>query len=326
MKTTNGHASDALAALHETARRAPAAPGVYRWLDADGDVLYVGKAKDLRKRLASYFRGGAAAPGGRTAEMVSRARTIEYVVTGSETEALLLEDNFIKEARPPFNLRLRDDKSYPFIEITLSDEWPARALLSRSPRPGQPLLRTVLERPQGPRDSRADRPHLPVSQVQGRQAWPPRGVALPAVLHRPLTRTLRRSRVARRVSRGDRSGRRLPARRLADVGRAIERDMRGRRRGRASSRRRPCCATGSRRCVTSRNARPSTARGRARSTCSASGRASRAGTCRSSGCARARWSRASLLRREHGRARGPRGRRGVRARLLRRRCEHSRAR
>ncbi len=113
-----------IAALHETARRAPAAPGVYRWLDGDGGVLYVGKAKDLRKRLASYFRGGAAAAGGRTAEMISRARAIEYVVTGSETEALLLEDNFIKESRPPFNLRLRDDKSYPFIEITLTDEWP----------------------------------------------------------------------------------------------------------------------------------------------------------------------------------------------------------
>jgi len=112
------------AALRETARRAPAAPGVYRWLDDGGGVLYVGKAKDLRKRLASYFRGGAAAPGGHIAEMVSRARTIEYVVTASETEALLLEDNFIKEARPPFNLRLRDDKSYPFIEITLIDEWP----------------------------------------------------------------------------------------------------------------------------------------------------------------------------------------------------------
>jgi excinuclease ABC subunit C len=112
----------ALVALHESARRAPSAPGVYRWLDGDGRVLYVGKAKDLRKRLASYFRGGA--PGGRSAEMVARARSIEYVVTASETEALLLEDNFIKEARPPFNLRLRDDKSYPFIEITLSDEWP----------------------------------------------------------------------------------------------------------------------------------------------------------------------------------------------------------
>ena len=115
---------DALTALHEIARRAPAAPGVYRWLDAAGDVLYVGKAKDLRKRLSSYFRGGAAAPLARTAEMVSRARSIDYVVTHSETEALLLEDNFIKEARPPFNLRLRDDKSYPFIEITLNDEWP----------------------------------------------------------------------------------------------------------------------------------------------------------------------------------------------------------
>jgi len=116
--------SEALAALYETARRAPAAPGVYRWLDGAGEVLYVGKAKDLRKRLLSYFRGGAAAPTGRTSEMVSRARSIEYVVTASETEALLLEDNFIKEARPPFNLRLRDDKSYPYIEITLADEWP----------------------------------------------------------------------------------------------------------------------------------------------------------------------------------------------------------
>jgi excinuclease ABC subunit C len=124
MDTTNGHANDSLAGLRETARRAPPAPGVYRWLDADGGVLYVGKAKDLRKRLSSYFRGGAAAAGGRSADMVSRARAIEYVVTGSETEALLLEDNFIKEARPPFNLRLRDDKSYPFIEITLTDEWP----------------------------------------------------------------------------------------------------------------------------------------------------------------------------------------------------------
>ncbi|HMK93494.1 MAG TPA: excinuclease ABC subunit UvrC [Thermoleophilia bacterium] len=116
--------TDPLTSLRETARRAPAAPGVYRWLDGDGLVLYVGKAKDLRKRLSSYFRGGAAAPGVRTAEMVTRARAIEYVVTGSETEALLLEDNFIKESRPLFNLRLRDDKSYPYIEITLNDEWP----------------------------------------------------------------------------------------------------------------------------------------------------------------------------------------------------------
>ena len=131
-----GRGDEPLAALYETARRAPAAPGVYRWLDAGGGVLYVGKAKDLRKRLLSYFRGGAAAPVGRTAEMVSRAESVEYVVTRSETEALLLEDNFIKEARPPFNLRLRDDKSYPFIEITLRDEWPRVRFFRGRHQPG----------------------------------------------------------------------------------------------------------------------------------------------------------------------------------------------
>ncbi len=102
----------------------PSAPGVYRFLDVGGQALYVGKAKDLRKRLASYFRGPQSAPLGRIGEMVRQATEIEWTVTASETEALLLEDNFIKEARPPFNVRLRDDKSYPFIEITLRDEWP----------------------------------------------------------------------------------------------------------------------------------------------------------------------------------------------------------
>ncbi len=111
--------------LHALLPRVPHEPGVYRFLDGDGAVLYVGKAKDLRKRVAAYFkRGTSAGPHGRTAEMVARARDLEWVVTASETEALLLEDNFIKEHRPPFNLRLRDDKSYPWIEITMVDEWP----------------------------------------------------------------------------------------------------------------------------------------------------------------------------------------------------------
>jgi excinuclease ABC subunit C len=103
--------------------RIPNQPGVYRFLGRDGEVLYVGKAKELRKRVASYFRKRGT-PHGRTAEMLSQARDVEWVVTDSETEALLLEDNFIKEGRPPYNLRLRDDKSYPYIEITMSDEWP----------------------------------------------------------------------------------------------------------------------------------------------------------------------------------------------------------
>ncbi|MCX6371897.1 MAG: excinuclease ABC subunit UvrC [Actinobacteria bacterium] len=103
--------------------RIPNQPGVYRFMGAAGEVLYVGKAKELRKRVSSYFRRSGT-PHGRTPEMLLLARDIEWVVTASEVEALLLEDNFIKESRPPFNLRLRDDKSYPFIEITLRDEWP----------------------------------------------------------------------------------------------------------------------------------------------------------------------------------------------------------
>ena len=110
--------------LREIVARIPNEPGVYRFVDAEGGVLYVGKAKALRKRVSSYFRRGAAAPSGRIAEMVHRASGIEYVVTHSETEALLVEDNFIKEYRPPFNLRLRDDKSYPYIEVTMTEEWP----------------------------------------------------------------------------------------------------------------------------------------------------------------------------------------------------------
>ena len=102
----------------------PNEPGVYRFLDAEGATLYVGKAKALRKRVSSYLRAGGPAPTGRIREMIAQARDVEWVVTASEGEALLLEDNFIKEHRPPYNLRLRDDKSYPYIEVTMNDEWP----------------------------------------------------------------------------------------------------------------------------------------------------------------------------------------------------------
>jgi len=114
----------------------PDSPGVYRFLDGEGRPLYVGKAKELRKRLSSYFRGPGGAPAGRIGEMVRRAADLEWVVTGNETEALLLEDNFVKESRPPYNIRLRDDKSYPFIEITLRDEWPRVRFMRGARRPG----------------------------------------------------------------------------------------------------------------------------------------------------------------------------------------------
>jgi excinuclease ABC subunit C len=117
-------ADEALARLRATLKRIPNEPGVYRFLGAEGEVLYVGKAKALRKRVSSYLRRGGPAPTGRVPEMIARARDVEWVETASESEALILEDNFIKEHRPPYNLRLRDDKSYPYIEIAMTDEWP----------------------------------------------------------------------------------------------------------------------------------------------------------------------------------------------------------
>jgi len=115
--------ADDAALLRAILPRIPNEPGVYRFLGEGGEVLYVGKAKALRKRVQSYFRRSGT-PHGRTAEMLAQARDIEWVVVASEGEALLLEDSFIKEARPPYNLRLRDDKSYPSIEVTMRDAWP----------------------------------------------------------------------------------------------------------------------------------------------------------------------------------------------------------
>ncbi|MGM0785195.1 MAG: excinuclease ABC subunit UvrC [Pseudomonadota bacterium] len=98
------------------------APGVYRMLDDQGDTLYVGKAKRLKARLASYFRGTLNA---KTQAMVSRIADIQVTVTRSETEALLLEQTLIKELRPPYNILLRDDKSYPFVFVSDRHPYPA---------------------------------------------------------------------------------------------------------------------------------------------------------------------------------------------------------
>ena len=114
---------------------APSRPGVYRMIDARGDVLYVGKAKNIKKRIAAYAR-----PTGldtRIERMIAATRTLEFVVTRTETEALLLEANLIKRLRPRFNVMLRDDKSFPYIVIT-TDHWAPQILKHRGAhtRPG----------------------------------------------------------------------------------------------------------------------------------------------------------------------------------------------
>jgi excinuclease ABC subunit C len=107
----------------------PDRPGSYQFRDRDGRVIYVGKAKSLRSRLSSYFQNPAnLLP--RTAQMVATAETVEWIEVANEVEALMLEYSLIKEHKPRFNIRLRDDKSYPFLAVTLSEDWP-RAMVRR---------------------------------------------------------------------------------------------------------------------------------------------------------------------------------------------------
>jgi excinuclease ABC subunit C len=122
------------AVIERSAKLAPSSPGVYRMIDANGDVLYVGKAKNIRKRIIAYAR-----PTGydtRIERMIAATASLEFVSTATETEALLLEANLIKRLRPRFNVLLRDDKSFPYILIT-ADHWAPQILKHRGARTRQ---------------------------------------------------------------------------------------------------------------------------------------------------------------------------------------------
>src|SRR3712207_6260553 len=110
----------------------PESPGVYRFRDPNGRVVYVGKAKSLRQRLNSYF-ADVAGLHPRTRQMVTTAASVEWTVVGTEVEALQLEYNWIKEFDPRFNVRYRDDKSYPSLAVTLNEEYP-RLQVMRGPK------------------------------------------------------------------------------------------------------------------------------------------------------------------------------------------------
>jgi excinuclease ABC subunit C len=113
----------------EQIKALPAKPGVYLFKDEAGRALYVGKAASLRQRVRSYF--GAPHPlDSKLNKMMSMVRDLDFIVTDSEQEALILENNLIKKHRPRFNVRLRDDKSYPYIKVSLNEDWP-RVFLTR---------------------------------------------------------------------------------------------------------------------------------------------------------------------------------------------------
>jgi excinuclease ABC subunit C len=115
--------------VEEKLKTLPAKPGVYVFRDERGRVLYIGKAKSLRPRVRSYFQPSAI-PRGTQSQMLPRVADLEVIVTGTEVEALHLEQNLVKRHRPPFNVRLRDDKSFPYIAVTVDDEYP-RVMFTR---------------------------------------------------------------------------------------------------------------------------------------------------------------------------------------------------
>ncbi|MDR2163498.1 MAG: excinuclease ABC subunit UvrC [Clostridiales Family XIII bacterium] len=115
--------------IEENLKQLPATPGVYLHKDADGEVIYVGKASSLRNRVRQYFRRSGRDE--KTEALASHIAEFEYIVTGTEAEALLLENTLIKRYRPRYNVMLRDDKTYPYIKITLGEEWP-RLLKTRA--------------------------------------------------------------------------------------------------------------------------------------------------------------------------------------------------
>ena len=179
----------------------PAQPGVYLFRDADDAVLYVGKAKSLRARVRSYFRGGDARQG--LDRMLARVERIEVVVTQSEGEALHLEQSLIKRHRPPFNVRLRDDKSYPYIAVTVGDEYPRVMFTRERHRRGVVYF--------GPYSSARRCARRSTSSTAPSASGPARGRnrggighPVPRLPHRPLPGALRRLRLAGRVPR-DRS-------------------------------------------------------------------------------------------------------------------------
>src|SRR5690606_23421802 len=113
----------------------PDAPGTYLFKDRDGRVIYVGKAKSLRQRLSNYFVNPRSLPP-RTAQMVETAETVEWIQVDTDVDALMLENELIKRHQPRFNVRLRDDKSYPFLAVTLDQEWPRPMVMRGKKRKG----------------------------------------------------------------------------------------------------------------------------------------------------------------------------------------------
>ena len=196
--------------LAEQRRGLPDQPGVYLFRDVRGRLIYVGKAKSIRKRVASHFSNPTLYG---TRALTDEVDNIEALVVATEAEALLTEQTFIKQYKPRFNIRLRDDKSYPYIAISLDEDFP-RAYFTRERHARARLLRPLLERQARPQHARAARQGLPAPLLQGPRARPAHGLAVPGLLHQALRGALRRLHLQGGVPARRRRRHRLPARPL----------------------------------------------------------------------------------------------------------------
>ena len=190
----------------------PKGPGVYLFRDERDDVLYVGKAKSLRSRVRQYFQAGRSDNRLGMDTLVERVDRIETIVTGSEVEALHLEQNLVKRHRPPFNVRLRDDKSFPYIAVTLEDDYPRVMFTRKRHRRGVLYF--------GPyANAKKVRETLDVLNrvfryrpCEGPKPRPAQRDPVPRLPHRALPGPVRRVRLEGGLPRGDRRRDRVPLR------------------------------------------------------------------------------------------------------------------
>ncbi len=239
-------AAERAQSVAEQRRALPDQPGVYLFKDARGEVLYVGKATSIRKRVGGHFSGKSSRGG---SEMTSQVASIDFLVTETEAEALLAEQQFIKRHRPRFNIRLRDDKSYPYIGISLDEEFP-RVYFTRERHRSARIYFGPYSSAKRVRETLDLLGRLfQYRTCEGPEPGRRSGRALPRLLHQALRGPLRRLRRPRGVPASHRRDRRLP---LGPLPRRRARpraeDGRGGRRPRSSSARRSS-ATGSRRCA-----------------------------------------------------------------------------
>ncbi len=175
--------------LQQKIRSLPTSPGIYLYKNAEGEVIYVGKAKNLRSRVSSYFHQGRWEDA-KTGTLVREAVDVDYIVVANNREALALENHLIKQKKPRFNILLRDDKTYPYVKLTLAEQAAASVRDAPAAQGRERLLRALLSRQSRLSDCRSYSPALLHSILQGRSHAFPR-TPLSAVLHQALPGTVR---------------------------------------------------------------------------------------------------------------------------------------